>query len=249
MRRFSSEVGHNYGTYTFAYAHYAQREPGDSLGLIYRGGYLPYSGSADATDIFYQARSARVLLKDFALTSENRRIAKKFDGLFTKTRVPLADFKADEAFYDFCLQYFAARHGASAMPRARLEYLMRCRLITTVVEYRQDGKPVAYVLEVGEGALGHYWFSFYDLFLTYKSLGMWLMLDNIRGAKERGLEHYYLGTVYGEKALYKTNFSPLEWWDGESWSSDVAALKERGRRDGDRALGLTDEWKSDFPLF
>jgi arginyl-tRNA--protein-N-Asp/Glu arginylyltransferase len=57
------------------------------------------------------------------------------------------------------------------------------------------------------------------------------MLDCIRSAKAAGLKHYYLGTVYGEKALYKTNFEPLEWWDGKSWSKDIALLKELSRRE------------------
>ena len=57
------------------------------------------------------------------------------------------------------------------------------------------------------------------------------MLDALRDAKERGREHYYLGTVYGDKALYKTNFKPLQWWDGKGWNRDVALLKELGRKD------------------
>jgi arginyl-tRNA--protein-N-Asp/Glu arginylyltransferase len=97
--------------------------------------------------------------------------------------------------------------------------------------YRLDNTPAAYVLEAEDGDMGHYWYSFYDLQYVQQSLGMWLMLDCIRDAKERGLAYYYLGTVYGEKALYKTNFAPLEWWDGNAWSSDTKLLRERSRGD------------------
>src|SRR5437870_4904348 len=134
MRIFSSELGHNYTTYTFGYANYGELEAGDQLSLAYNAGFLPYTGTA-VPNLLY-------------------------------------------------------------MP--------------------------------------HYWYSFYDLALAKQSLGLWLMLDAVRDAQERGLTHYYLGTVYGEKALYKTNSEPLEWWDGKQWQSDVALLKERGRSDAGR---------------
>lgn len=73
--------------------------------------------------------------------------------------------------------------------------------------------------------MAHFWFSFYDLSYARQSLGLWLMLDCLRDAKKRGRAHYYLGTVYGPSALYKTNFTPLEWWSEGGWSRDIRALK------------------------
>lgn len=198
---------------------------GDTLAALYENGFLPYSGAKDVAGVFYSARSSRVVLQDFAQTSENRRIAKKFDGTLTKERIPVGTFVADDAFYTFCLSYFAAKHGEQAMPRERLEVIMQSGLVTTVVVYRRAGQLVAYVLEVSEDNFSHYWFSFYDLAYARQSLGLWLMQDCIQDAKARGQTHYYLGTVYGPHALYKTNFNPLEWWDGSRWSSDTAALK------------------------
>jgi arginyl-tRNA--protein-N-Asp/Glu arginylyltransferase len=210
---------------------FIERESGDSLTSIYGSGYLPYSGTKGLRNIFYSARSARIVLPEFELTSENRRIAKKFDGKFKREHVPYVQFRPDENFYNFCLDYFALKHGAAAMPRARLQTILDSGLLTNSVVYRNIEKPVAYVLEIVDGSMGHYWFSFYDLALAQQSLGLWLMFDCIRSAKAAGLRHYYLGTVYGEKALYKTNFEPLEWWDGKSWSKDIALLKELSRRE------------------
>jgi hypothetical protein len=210
---------------------WAAREAGEPLASLYERGFLPYSGTAGLKNVFYDARSARIVLEEFGLTSENRRIAKKFDGRFVCERVPLTQFAADAVFYDFCLAYFSAKHGPQAMPRARLETIMTSGLVTDILIYRDEAQPVAYVLEVSDGAMGHYWFSFYDLAYAAQSLGLWLMLDALRQARARGLEHYYLGTVYGPKALYKTNFEPTQWWDGSQWSRDVARLKEQSRRD------------------
>jgi len=208
-----------------------EREAGDSLMSIYESGYLPYSGATGVQNVFYSARSARVVLREFVPTSENRRVAKKFDGMFEKSRVEAKIFKPDEAFWDLCLTYFRSKHGESAMPRERLKTILENGLVSTIVTYKKGSKIVAYVLEVTDDSMGHYWYSFYDLALAKQSLGLWLMLDCIRDAKRRSLTHYYLGTVYGAKALYKTNFKPLEWWNGNSWSSNITLLKESGRND------------------
>ncbi len=204
---------------------------GEPLEQLYNEGYLPYSGSKEAHGIFYSARSARVVLPEFVLTSENRRIARKFDGQFTKRRIPINEFAADEAFYAFVLSYFKERHGEAAMPRERLNVLLGSGLITTVIGYRQNDTVVGYVLEVESGSMRHYWYSAYDLSLAKQSLGLWLMLDCLRDAKDAGLAHYYLGTVYGTKALYKTNFEPLEWHDGNAWLRDLVLLKEKNRQE------------------
>jgi arginyl-tRNA--protein-N-Asp/Glu arginylyltransferase len=209
---------------------YLERE-GESLELLYNQGYLPYSSSKGLQGIFYTARSARVALNEFALSSENRRIAKKFDGQFKKRRIAIQDFNADDAFYSFVAHYFAQRHGANVAPRARIELWMQSGLVSTIVEYRQDERIIGYVLEVEEGRMRHFWFSAYDLLLAQQSLGLWLMLDCLRDAAAAGSLHYYLGTVYGTKALYKTNFASLEWHDGLVWSRDLELLKQKSRAD------------------
>lgn len=210
---------------------YGEREASELATVIYTNGYLPYSGAAGLQNIFYTARSARVVLQAFSLSSENRRIAKKFDGQFKKERIAASHFVPSDAFFEFCCTYFAQKHGEKSMPKERLHTILTSSLISTIITYTKDATPVAYVLEVEDGPMGHFWFSFYDLSYSRQSLGLWLMLDCIRDAKERGLTHYYLGTVYGEKALYKTNFEPLEWWDGKQWSADIRSLKELGRAD------------------
>src|SRR5882724_5052654 len=108
----------------------------ETLGSLYEAGYLPYSGTNGLQNVFYSARSARVMLPEFELSSENRRIAKKFDGQFKKRRIPGNEFVADDAFYAFVIDYFAERHGPAVAPRDRIELWMNSGLISTLVEYR-----------------------------------------------------------------------------------------------------------------
>ena len=248
MKRFSSELVHSYETYSFGYANYAKREAGDALSAIYTAGFLPYSGSPECKDVFYMARSARISLPKFSENSENRRIGKRFDGMFRKERIPFSSFMQTDAFFSFCREYFAKRHGG-VMPQERLRAILDSGLITDILLYTKDGVPAAYVLEVGDATIGHFWFSFYTLSLIHQSLGMWLMLDAARDAKVSGRTHYYLGTVYGEKALYKTNFDSFEYWNGEAWSPDVQTLKTRSRSDIERAIRGSDEWKNGLRKF
>lgn len=250
MKIFFSEIGHNYDSYTFGYASYCLMEKGDKLADIYNSGYLPYSSSPEIKNIFYMARSARVPLGSFSLSSENRRIAKKFDGHFKKILTSANKFNYDNpAFVNFCAEYFAQRHGPNVMPVQRLKSILNSGLITHIASYRNESAPTAYILEVSDEVMTHFWFSFYDLSLVHQSLGMWLMLDSARRAKDRGAKYFYVGTVYGQKALYKTAFKNIEYWDGHNWIADSKKIKQLGREDGSRQIGPTDIWKKELKLF
>lgn len=250
MKKFSSESGHNYENYTFGYANYCIREKNDKLSEIYADGYLPYSGSPEAKNIFYMARSARVPLDSFVSSSENRRVAKKFDNHFKRTVTAIQKFDyQNHAFMSFCINYFAARHGPEIMPPERLKTILNSELISHIVSYHNEVDPVAYVFEVSDAKMTHFWFSFYDLSLAHQSLGMWLMLDSARHARDRQTKHLYVGTVYGQKALYKTAFRNLEYWDGNEWTAGIKKIKKMGRDDSHRTTGLIDLWKKERKPF
>lgn len=227
MKRVREEYGADYAHYRFGYCEWLDYEPDDDIATIYGSGYLPYSGDPNALGRFYMARSARLPLERFTFTSENRRIAKHFDGIFEQEVTPARD--ADDATRTLFLEYFAARHGESVMPKERLASILATPLPLSLITYKKKGALTAAVLEVGDRHCGHFWFSAYDLSLVQKSLGLWLIQDRARTAKEGDRSHYYLGTVYGAKALYKTNLAPLEWWSGSTWSGDVGALKALAR--------------------
>lgn len=225
MKLLRSEFGHEYQKYRFGYCQHAQREPGDELAALYEGGFLPYSGDPAVKDLFYMARSARIALPEFSFTSENRRIAKRFDGAFSYRLVPLAERAAVSEIRALFLEYFEKRHGKEVMPPVRLDAILEADLPLVFHAYYDGPRLKAAALEVRDSAFGHFWFSAYDLALARQSLGMWLMLDAARRAKEAGLTYYYLGTVYGTKALYKTNLEPLAFWDGSAWDADTARLR------------------------
>lgn len=250
MRKFSSEFIHNYKKYSFGYANYCLKEKNDKISDIYNSGYLPYSGSPGIKNVFYMARSARVPLKSFSLTSENRRVARKFDEEFSCKLFPIKDFNIkNKEFISFCAEYFVKRHGPLLMPKERILTILQSGLITHIVAYYKNAQPRAYVFEVSDDLMTHFWFSFYDLSYIHQSLGMWLMLNSARMAKERGIKYFYTGTVYGEKALYKTAFKNVEHWNGDAWVCDIKKLKALSRTDNDRTIHLIDAWKNDMEIY
>ncbi len=252
MKIFKSEFVHSYKTYSFGYSEYALFEEGDNLSTIYKKGFLPYTGSKDIKRTLYMARSARINLSSFEPNSENRRIAKKFDGSLVREKVPLEDFNySDEEFINFCLNYFSKRHGSHIMPKERLMTILQSGFPLFVITYthKETGAIVGYALEIDDGEMSHYWYSFYDLSYAYESLGLWIMLDSIREAQTDGRTHYYIGTVYGDKALYKTNFDSLEFWNGNEWSTDVKSLRTISRNDEHHIVDNIDRFKEEQELF
>lgn len=227
MRIFQREFGERYESYEFGYATYTTLEVTDSRTDVYAAGFLPHSADPSVRDLFYMARSVRVPLSAFRETSENRRIFKKFDGLFAQTMLSKEELVADPLFLPCFLEYFKTHHGERVMAEERARGILATPHPLRAVRYQADGVLAGYALEIVDDDFAHYWYSCYTPAYADSSFGMWLMLDAVRRAKKEGRAYSYLGTAYGSKGRYKTNFEPLEWWDGSVWNTDVKLLKER----------------------
>lgn len=243
MKQFQSEFSHSYRCYSFGYCNYAIREKGDKLSDLYSAGFVPFSAAPNVKDLFYMARSVRVVLSDWNLNSENRRVLKRFPELKRKV-FPMKQFsKDDQRFLEFCETYFYKRHGKGIMPRERVKHILDT-IVTHVIEYRLGSEGlVGYVFLVEDDELCHFLFSFYDLNYMNKSLGMHLMIDIVRYAQDSDKKFCYLGTAYGKRGIYKTNFEAIEFWNGSRWLRDSKALRKRCRGDKSRMVDLLDEWK------
>ncbi len=234
MKIFLSESIPDYTSYTFNYAIYCKQEKEEETDEIYRKGFLPYSNSLQLNDPhFYLARSLRVHLADFKETSENRRLNKKFipyepkiDLLNKKALIKKGEFKK------FCLDYAEARFDGN-MSRERFEYILNWPYFNHILQFTTgEGKILGYVFAVLTGEILHYWFSFYDLNFSEPGLGKWMMYKSIEWAKEQNLKEVYLGTCYGEKAMYKMrDFKGLEYFDGNNWNPDMKKLKQKCKTD------------------
>lgn len=241
MRIFHTEYGYTYGKqYAFGYTTYAEVESADTPEALYSGGFLPRSQDPQEQRLFYMCRSVRVPTATWEPSSENRRILKKFDGKFTSTILRRETLIEDTDLADCFLGYFARQHGDNVMSPERLRSIVTTPLPLQVTRYENDGTPVAYVFEIISDTLTHYWYSCWTEAYSDTSIGMWIMVDVVRRAQANGRTHAYLGTAYGAKGKYKTNLSPLEFWDGSTWSADDERLARYIGEDHERTVPFVD---------
>lgn len=224
MKLLFSEAKPDYGNYIFPYAIWAFPEPGETPADLFAAGFLPSSRQLDR---FYLCRGIRVALNKFTPNSENRRILRKGEG-FTVKLIPWAEFEFTAARLEFCRRYTDAKFGTSGMSYDRLDSLFSSPVTSHVLLFAETatGAEVGLATLYLEGnRLAFYYYAFYDLTHSNRSLGMFMMTSAVKLFAERGCEHLYLGSCYSDNALYKTQFAGFEFFNGCRWSGSLEELK------------------------
>ena len=135
-------------------------------------------------------------------------------------------------------KYLAARHaggGMAGMDEDDYVAMVEDSAVPThIVEYRVPRQPGQRSKLIG-GALIDVLadglsmvYSFFDPALSERSLGSFMILDQIERTKMRKLEYVYLGYwVKGSPKMgYKTRFSPLEALTSNGWAPLGATLED-----------------------
>jgi hypothetical protein len=230
MKVLFSEAAPDYEHYIFPYAIWAFPD-NDTPAALFNAGFLP---STRELDRFYLARHLRVRLNDFAPSSENRRVLRKCAHLEMRV-VPRADFQLTAERLEFCRRYADARFGHGVMSEERLETLFTAPVATDIMIFHEGGREVGYVvLYVEPPRMAFYYYSFYDLTLFERNLGLYIMTSAVKYFAEHAVELLYLGTCYSERALYKTQFRGCEFFNGVKWSTDIRELKFLVSRQGQK---------------
>lgn len=229
MKLLFSEAAPDYEHYIFPYAIWGFPEAGETPATFFESGFLP---STRELDRFYLARQIRVRLKDFQASSENRRILRKGTGVTWRLQ-KREEFTLTEERQAFCKKYADARFGAEVMSEERLRTLFSAPVASHIMVFQEGETEVGYVvLYLERPRVAFYYYSFYDLSLFEKNLGLFLMTSAVQHFSTDGFDHLYLGTCYSERALYKTQFSGFEFFNGFSWSTNLGELKYLVGRQG-----------------
>lgn len=248
MRIFYSEYQAQYTSYTFSYAVYCIKENDQEFPQILEKGFLPYTNDLTVKkDIFYLARSTRINLENFKDTSENKRVNRKIEPLNIKLKVfKKSEFKIDDNFINFCVDYAGERFAEGNMNKERFDYIFNKSYFSHIFVFQSDDKMYGYVFVSIKDNMLHYWYSFFDTdYLREYSLGKWMMWKTVSWAKENKLDYIYIGTAYKTKALYKIrDHKGIEFFDGLKWNSDTKLLKLLCHRDEEK-LGEHDMLKND----
>jgi len=224
MKLLFSEALPDYEHYIFPYAVWAFPEPGETPADLFDAGFLP---STRELNRFYLARHIRVRLSEFIPSSENRRVLRKCTHLRMRL-LPQREFQLTAERLEFCRAYAQSRFGEGIMSAERLESLFTAPVATHIMLFDdpQTGAEAGYVvLYIQPPRIAFYYYSFYDLALFERNLGLYIMTSVVKAFSEQGLHSLYLGTCYSERALYKTQFRGAEFFNGFHWSRDIRELK------------------------
>jgi arginyl-tRNA--protein-N-Asp/Glu arginylyltransferase len=230
MKLLFSEAEADYSRYLYPYVIWAVPETGEAPADIFNAGFLP---SACGLDQFYLCRNIRLDLAKFKPSSENRRILRKGAGIEMKL-VPRAEFDLSPARREFFGNYAELRYGKGVMPPERLELVFNSPVATHLLVFTdaQTGAELGVVVMYLESPrLAFYRYSFYDLNHFNRSLGLFMMTSAAVYFSKNKFAHLYLGTCYSERALYKTQFAGVEFFNGLRWSQNLDELKFAVRRD------------------
>jgi arginyl-tRNA--protein-N-Asp/Glu arginylyltransferase len=164
--------------------------------------------------------------------------------------VSRADFIYTPARREFFKTYADIKFGKDTMPYERLDSLFQGKLTSHVLVItdhscgREIGVATLYLEPPG---LAYYYYAFYDLNYYSRSLGMFMMTSAVNLFTERGFDFLYLGSCYSQNALYKTQFSGAEFFNGVRWSDDLEELKYLIRRERhDQHLLESEEYRQAF---
>src|SRR5437868_2039258 len=116
MKLLFSEAKSDYGHYIFPYSIWAFPEEGETPADLFERGFLPSSRNLDR---FYLCRQIRIDLRKHSLTSENRRILRKGEGIQV-TLIPRAEFDYTPQRREFYKAYTDIKFGKDVMTWERL---------------------------------------------------------------------------------------------------------------------------------
>lgn len=243
MKLFFGEFKPDYSQYHFPYQVWLKREEGDEVEKIYASGFLPFR---DKPGIYYLARSLRVDLSGFDLSSENRRILRKTENITAEIK-PLAEFSYRPEVQKLCVNYARERFGQGVMPAPTIKGIFTGGVYNQVFVFkdstdREVGWAICYLNE----HLLQFAHSFYDLSFFKQDLGARMMLEAVIWSQNHGRQYAYLGTCYENKALYKTEFKGVEFFNGFTWSNNMQELKDLIARDNPQYLLRDKEYLKSF---
>ncbi len=186
-----------------------------------------------------KTRSARIDLSAFELSSENRRILKKTEGLgMTIHELPLKDYEFSIA--KMAKDFYDQKFGPGIMSAQKVKEMLTdpsASNFNRLIEYALDGRPIegatparypgiGFAIARVTGSFMHYSYPFYDMDGSPKDMGLGMMIRAVLSAKEAGLKYAYLGSLQRPSDTYKMQFKSFEWFDGKNWQTDLEALKQ-----------------------
>ncbi len=195
----------------------------------YEKGYL---FTRKGKGVMIQTRSLRINLDSFKLSSENRRILKKNSSLTANViNLPMQNYVWQ--IHKLAKDFYTTKFGKNIMSASKVKEMFTNQEksnMNLAFEFKTsfDTESLGFALCYKNASILHYAYPFYKVKLLSDnpSVGLGMMIKAILWAKENDKKFVYIGSVVEQSALYKLQFSGLEWWDNNYWNKDIKLLKE-----------------------
>ncbi len=200
----------------------------DPLSGPYLNNYLTHAGFRRSQNVIYrpacescrECKSLRILAQDFVAGKSFRRTLANNSDLTRTVAEPLATAEQ----FALLQKYLQSRHaggGMSDMDFYRYEMMVeQCASDTEIVEYRDADNVLlaAVLIDVLQDGLSMV-YSFFDPDIAHRSLGNYMILDQLDRCQVEDMAHLYLGywVKNSQKMSYKARFSPCEILGVDGW--------------------------------
>lgn len=197
----------------------------DNVSALYSAGFV---FTRIGKGVMHQTRSVRIDLSKYEPSSENRRILRKVDDIaLQEVILPYNEYhwtigKLAQYFYE-------KKFGHGVMSALKVKEMFTDKEksnYNSLLIFSDAHGPIGYTICYLNSNIMHYSYPFYDLEKSSKDMGIGMMNKTILYAKGKGLKYIYLGSLQRPNDTYKMQFTGLEWFDGEKWSSDENAVRE-----------------------
>ncbi len=200
----------------------------DPLDGPHLNNYLTHAGFRRSQNVIYrpacescrECRSLRVLTADFRPSKRFRRVINKNNDLSLEAKGPIATREQ----FDLLKLYLTKRHekgGMADMDFSRYEMMVEdCAAETEILEYRTENGALIAAILIDKLTDGHSLvYSFFDPAEEKRSLGLLMILDQIKHCASLGHPYLYLGYWVPEspKMQYKSAFKPCEVLTHKGW--------------------------------
>ena len=173
-----------------------------------------------ACDDCNACRSVRVDVAGFEPSKSFKRILKANADLTAHIKPP----QSTREQFDLLRLYLTSRHAEGGMadmsPNDFMAMVEETAIETRLVEYRdaQDRLVACLIRDTMQDGYSLV-YSFYDPTLEKRSLGSFIILQQLMAAKEQNKPHLYLGYLIEQcsKMSYKKRFTPLHILSGDGW--------------------------------
>ncbi len=179
-----------------------------------------------------KVRSVRVNLDTFSLSSENKRVLKKFKHKLLIEPIPLE--KYDWRIHKIGKDFYETKFGKNVFSANKIKEILTTRFnFNILLQYIDTNEPDGFCIGLKAEYEGikilHYAYPFYKLDKVNSNFGMFMMTLAVTYFKELGYKYIYLGSCHDQRAKYKLQFKGIEWFDEEvnQWKTDLHELKNR----------------------